>query len=86
MSEIETEFIAAILDPTQDVPGGVTDKSGHRFNVYRNNVIVSLTASIRTGFPAITRLIGSDNMAGLAGLFVRAHPPTDPVLMFQASA
>jgi len=83
-------FTTALLDPGQPVPDGLVDATaqptGVRFSVYRNNVAVSLTEALRTGFPVITRLIGQQNMDGLAGIFLRAHPPTDPLLMHYGAA
>jgi hypothetical protein len=78
-------FREALLNPHADVPQGLSDSAGQpagtRFNVYRNNVAVSLTEALHTGFPVLARLLGKQNMDGLAGQFLRAHPPTSPVLM-----
>ncbi|MDK3018070.1 HvfC/BufC N-terminal domain-containing protein [Pseudodonghicola flavimaris] len=85
MGVTETEFTQALLAPDLPVPEGLCDAAGHpagrRFAVYRNNVAVSLTRALHEGFPVIARLLGPDNMDGLAGLFLRAHPPRSPVLM-----
>lgn len=78
-------FAAAIFDPTAPVPGGLLDpegrSAGKRFDVYRNNVVVSLIAALRDGFPAISSLLGPAYFNALAGLFARAHPPKDPRLV-----
>lgn len=83
-------FITALLDPGKPTPGDLIDAAtrpvGRRFDVYRNNVVVSLTDAMRVGFPVITKLVGQQNMDGLAGLFLRAHPPSDPRMMHYGTA
>ncbi|MCR9126017.1 MAG: DNA-binding domain-containing protein [Rhodobacteraceae bacterium] len=79
------EFIAALLNPGAPVPSGLTDgarnPAARRFDVYRNNVAVSLTEAMHTAFPVVTRLLGATNMDGLAGIYLRAHPPRTPLMM-----
>lgn len=85
MYTTQSEFRAALFDPEQAVPESLTDgenqPAGKRFNVYRNNVIVSLKEALTDSFPVIEKLIGVQNFNSLAGLFVRAHPPSDPRMM-----
>jgi Putative DNA-binding domain len=85
MKRAQETFIRALLDPVHPVPEGLVDcdarGAGRRFDVYRNNVATSLAEAICVGFPVVTRLIGQQNMNVLAGAFLRAHPPDDPVLM-----
>lgn len=78
-------FRRAMLAPDQPVPEGLTDgagrPAGRRFAVYRNNVAVSLTEALETGFPAVRSLIGAENFKKVAGLYLRAHPPSSPLMM-----
>jgi len=86
MSVNQTHFVQAMMDPSLPVPDGLSDAqsrpAGRRFNVYRNNVATSLTEAMHSAFPVITKLLGKENMDGLSGLYLRAHPPTSPLMMF----
>lgn len=81
----QTEFRAALLDAAQPQPEGLRDGAGRpagaRYNVYRNNVAVSLTEALETGFPAVAKLIGAENFRNIAGLYLRQSPPDSPRMM-----
>ncbi len=83
-------FVPALLDPEAAVPEGLHDpngrKAGKRFDVYRNNVVVSLSEALAAGFPVIEKLVGAQFFAAMAGVFVRAHPPTSPVMTMYGAA
>lgn len=81
----QTVFRAALLDAALPVPEGLTDAkgrpAGRRYAVYRNNVAVSLREALATGFPAVARLIGTENFNHVAGVFLRRSPPSSPLMM-----
>lgn len=81
----QSDFTAALFDAARPVPEGLLDPEGRpagkRFDVYRNNVTVSLTEALETGFPVLRKLLGEANFKGLAGMFLRRHPPASPLLM-----
>lgn len=86
MSVGQTEFTAALLDPARAVPAGLTNPDGapatKRFDVYRNNVASSLLEALRTGFPVLRKLLGDEFFTAMGGLYLRAHPPATPMMMF----
>lgn len=86
MTVSQTDFRQALLDPALAVPEGLLDpvgrQAGKRFDVYRNNVVVSLTNALAEAFPVIRKLLGENNFGILAGHFVRAHPPASPLIAY----
>lgn len=86
----QTEFRGAIFDAARARPDGLSDAigqaAGRRFDVYRNNVAVSLTDALATGFPTIAKLIGTENFNAIAGVFLRQSPPSSPMMMHYGEA
>ena len=86
MSVPQAAFSAALLDPKKGIPDGLVDPKGRpagkRFDVYRNNVVVSLLDAMEAAFPAIQKMLGAEFFRAMAGEYVRQHPPQSPLLMF----
>lgn len=78
-----SDFTPGLLDPDV-VPAGVAGPRGKaadkRYNVYRNNVTVSLINALAETFPATRRITGEDFFRAMARFHVRATPPTSPLL------
>ncbi|MBO9479209.1 putative DNA-binding domain-containing protein [Shimia sp. R11_0] len=85
MTVTQTTFRDAIFDGAQERPLGLSDAigqpAGRRFDVYRNNVAVSLSEALATGFPTIAKLLGEENFNAIAGIFLRQFPPTSPMMI-----
>lgn len=83
-AEFAEPFSAALLSPSIGTPAFVTGPRGKRaekrYNVYRNNVTVSLIAALASIFPAVERITGPDFFRAMARFHVREAPPTSPLL------
>ncbi|WP_087006074.1 DNA-binding domain-containing protein [Rhizobium sullae] len=77
-------IVAGLLDPARATPlivAGPNGKAaGKRFNVYRNNVTVSLIDALAAVFPATLRITGETFFRAMARFHVRETPPTSPLL------
>jgi hypothetical protein len=77
-------FAAALLDPARATPSIVTGPNGKkadkRYNVYRNNVTVSLIDALAAVYPAVQRITGVDFFRAMARFHLRATPPVSPLL------
>jgi hypothetical protein len=82
--DLQQAFAAALLDPSLPVPEAVAALGGAsraaRFAVYRNNVIVGLIDALAARYPVTQQLVGEAFFRAMAGEYVRAEPPQDPVL------
>lgn len=80
----QTDFTRALFDPDLPPPEAVTAHTARhpqkRFAVYRNNVVASLINALRSKFPVTERIVGEEFFAGMARLFVMAHPPRSKIL------
>jgi Putative DNA-binding domain len=77
-------FARALLDPNIATPttvaGPKSKAAGKRYNVYRNNVTVSLINALAAAFPVTQRITGADFFRAMARFHVRATPPLSPLL------
>jgi hypothetical protein len=77
-------FAPALLNPDLDTPGLVAGPgakaANRRYNVYRNNVTVSLINAVAAVFPVTQRITGPDFFRAMARFYVRAEPPASPLL------
>lgn len=82
----QSRFAAALLDPDQACPDGLTAWNGsdpaQRFRVYRNNVIVSLIDALADSFAVTRELVGEEFFRAMARRYAYAHPPQSPLLAF----
>ena len=65
--DLQHRFSAALLDPGVTPPPAVIahadKKSARRFDVYRNNVVVSLIEAMIAIYPAVQRLTAHEQIA-----------------------
>jgi hypothetical protein len=82
---MQANFAQSLLWQAEDLPADVCGPAGSepikRFNVYRNNIFASLTATLSARFPVISRLVGDRFFAAMARTFIGLHPPRSPVLL-----
>jgi hypothetical protein len=73
-----------LLDPgyatAPDVVGPNGKGATKRYNVYRNNVTVSLIDALAAIFPATQRITGVEFFRAMARFHIRATPPSSPLL------
>jgi hypothetical protein len=90
VTTLRADFLPALVNPDLPVPAGLQDgkgrPAGRRFNVYRNNVTVSLMQALEQGFPAVAKLLGPQNFANVARAFVKDNPPQSQLMMHYGEA
>jgi hypothetical protein len=74
----------ALINPERETPALVAGPNGksavRRYNVYRNNVTVSLINALAATYPAVQRITGIEFFRAMARFHVRETPPTSPLL------
>ncbi|GAB4228899.1 MAG: DNA-binding domain-containing protein [Kiloniellaceae bacterium] len=90
LADLQATFAAALTDPTLPAPAGLRRPGAQgqqallqsrRFDVYRNNMMVSLIEALEATFPVVKRLVGADFFAAAAKTYIRRTPPKSPVLL-----
>lgn len=83
---MQSEFAKGLLDPNLLPPEGVVGPNGRpagkRYDVYRNNVVVSLTEALTSAYPVIKAIVGDEFFNAMAGVHVRTHPPKSPLMIY----
>lgn len=81
----QRQFAAALLPADPTVPAALRawngSDPGRRFDVHRNNVMASLVRALEDGFPVTCQLVGAEFYRAMARDYVRAQPPSSPVLL-----
>ncbi|MCF6368881.1 HvfC/BufC N-terminal domain-containing protein [Rhizobium halophilum] len=84
MSTMQQRFAAGLMKPESALPEGLTSWNCRqpkvRYDVYRNNVMVSLRRALASRFPAAEMIVGEDFFAAMADIFICEHPPRSPLL------
>ena len=82
--EYAKAFSSGLIKPDYPVPENITAGTGkgvqRRYNVYRNNVTVSLIDALAAIYPAVQRITGAEFFRAMARFYVRATPPGSPLL------
>lgn len=84
LRELQSVFADALLDAERPLPSDVVSHTAavptRRFNVYRNNVVVSLVEALQSTFPVVCRLVGDEFFGAMAKEYALANPPRSPIL------
>ncbi|MCW9035280.1 MAG: DNA-binding domain-containing protein [Rhodospirillales bacterium] len=79
--ETQEQFAAALRNPDHPLPSTIGPEAEKGFNVYRNNVAVSLSEALGATFPVTQALVGDEFFKGMAQIFTRQFLPKTPVLL-----
>lgn len=82
---MQNEFGLGLLNPDLPAPDGVVGPhgrpAGNRYDVYRNNVVVSLSEALAAAFPVVRTIVGPAFFTAMAGVHVRDFPPKNPLMI-----
>ncbi len=84
-ADFHERFAQALREPAQAVPeeiaGDCVIPAALRFDVYRNNVRMSLIDALADGYPVVLRLVGDEFFHGMAGVYASREWPQSPVML-----
>lgn len=84
LPDYASAFAPGLIDPGQGTPSGIAGPHGKaavkRYNVYRNNVTVSLIDALASIYPAVLRITGVEFFRAMARFHIRETPPRSPLL------
>ena len=77
-------FSGALMRPDRGPPSLIVGPGGKgaikRYNVYRNNLTVSLIEALAAIYPAVQRITGDEFFRAMARFHIRETPPSSPLL------
>jgi hypothetical protein len=79
LRDIQRDFARSLLVPGDaaalvHIADDFADPA-ERFNIYRNNVTITLVGALRVAYPAVDKLVGSDFFDAAARAFIEQYPP-----------
>lgn len=81
---MQDDFVAALTHQNEQLLDNIKGRSmaekQTRFDVYRNNVMASLSHALEDIFPVCKTLVGEAFFSGLAQQYIRANLPTSAIL------
>ncbi len=78
LRDLQTEFAAALLDEHPQLDAHVRAgrfPAAQHFQVYRNNLVESLTGALRAVYPVVEKLVGDGFFRYAAHEYLREHRP-----------
>lgn len=84
-AQFQGAFADAILSATAPIAAqlGAPDRRAteSRFDVYRNNVVLSLINALAARYPAVRRMLWEETFNAVARAYILVAPPRSPVLL-----
>ncbi|WP_186173098.1 DNA-binding domain-containing protein [Burkholderia gladioli] len=84
MDNYASAFAPGLIDPRVDAPAELVAHRGKRvakrYDIYRNNVTVSLIDALAAIYPAVQRITGTEFFRAMARFHLRETPPVSPLL------